>query len=134
MTAPTLHHVAIVVRDIDAALPFWREQLGLEMRVVRDVPAQRVRVALLAAGDGLVELIQPLDGESGVARYLAGLERDAGLHHLCLAVDDLRAELGRLERQGVELVDRVPRPGAEGDVAFLHPRAAGGVLVELTEK
>lgn len=134
MSAPSLHHVAIVVKDIADALRFYRDKLGLSVREVRDVPDQRVRIAFLPLGESLLELVQPLDESSGVARYLAELERDAALHHVCLAVDDLPGELGRLERGGTELVDRAPRPGAEGEVAFLHPRASGGVLVELIDR
>ncbi len=133
MTARSLHHVAIVVRDLDAALGVWRDLLGLRVQEVKDVPQDRVRIALLPAGGTLIELVQPLDAESGVARYLAS-RGESALHHVCLAVDDLPSELGRLAAAGVELVDRAPRRGAEGDVAFLHPRAASGVLVELIQR
>ncbi len=133
MTARSLHHVAIVVRDLDAALGVWRDLLGLRVQEVKDVPQDRVRIALLPAGGTLIELVQPLEAESGVARYLAS-RGESALHHVCLAVDDLPSELGRLAAAGVELVDRAPRRGAEGDVAFLHPRAASGVLVELIQR
>lgn len=130
---PSLDHVAIVVRDIPDALRFYRDALGLSVREVRDLPDQRVRIALLPLGESLLELVQPLDDASGVARYLAERDRDT-LHHVCVAVDDLRAELARLSASGVELVDREPRRGAAGQVAFLHPRATGGVLVELLDR
>jgi methylmalonyl-CoA epimerase len=128
-----LHHVAIVVRDIDAELAFYRDTLGLAPRSRRDVPEQRVRIAFLPVGETLIELVQPTDDDSGVARFLAERGRST-LHHLCFAVDDLARTLETLERHGVELVDRVPRRGAEGDVAFVHPRAANGVLVELIDR
>jgi len=133
VTAGSLHHVAIVVPSIAAALSFYRDTLGFAAREPRDVPDERVRVAFLEAGDLLVELVEPLDDTSGVARYLAARGR-ATLHHLCFVVDDLAATLRRLEEGGIELIDRVPRAGVEGDVAFLHPRAADGVLVELIDR
>ncbi len=128
-----LHHVAIVVRDLDAELALYRERLGLDARALRDVPDQRARVAFLPVGNVLVELVQPTDVESGVARFLAERGRST-LHHLCFVVDDLAATLDALAAQGVELVDRAPRRGAEGDVAFLHPGAADGVLIELIDR
>jgi methylmalonyl-CoA/ethylmalonyl-CoA epimerase len=133
MRARELHHVAIVVADIEAELAFYRDHLGLEAAAVRDVPDQRARIAFLPVGGTLLELVQPTDAESGVARFLAERGRST-LHHLCFAVDDLAGALSALARDGVELVDHAPRPGAEGDVAFLHPRAAHGVLVELIDR
>ncbi|HKW79236.1 MAG TPA: methylmalonyl-CoA epimerase [Candidatus Limnocylindria bacterium] len=133
MKAQDLHHVAVVVRDIDAELAFYRDTLGLEARSIETVPDQRVRVAFLVVGKTLLELLQPTDAESGVARYLRERGRST-MHHLCFAVDDLAGTLDRLASAGVELVDRTPRRGAEGDVAFLHPRAGNGVLVELIDR
>jgi len=100
---------------------------------VREIVDQRVRAVFLAGPNGRIELIEPTDPESGVARFLAERGK-ATLHHLCYVVDDLGATLRALEAKGVELIDRVPRRGAEGDVAFLHPRASGGVLVELIDR
>jgi methylmalonyl-CoA epimerase len=128
-----LHHVAIVVRDLDAELAFYRDTLGLPTGAPTDVPDQQVRIAFLPVGDTLVELVQPTDGETGVARFLRERGRST-LHHVCFAVDDLARTLEELAREGVELLDRTPRRGAEGDVAFLHPRAANGVLVELIDR
>lgn len=133
MRARELHHVAIVVKDIDAALGLWRDLLGMEVSEVRDVPNDRVRIAFLPAGETLLELVQPLDDTSGVARYLAR-RGESALHHVCFAVDDLAGALGELAGAGVELLDRAPRHGAEGDVAFLHPRSGKGVLIELIER
>jgi methylmalonyl-CoA/ethylmalonyl-CoA epimerase len=130
--AKDLHHVAVAVPSIADALPFYRDTLGLRLRETREVPDQRVRIAFLEASNTLVELVEPLDPGSGVGRFLAEHGRPI-LHHVCFAVDDLAGTLDRLAAQGVELVDRAPRHGAEGDVAFLHPRASGGVLVELIE-
>lgn len=128
-----LHHVAVVTADIEAELALYRDRLGLEPRAIRDVPEQRVRIAFLSVGGVLLELVQPTDAESGVARFLAERGRST-LHHLCFAVDHLGAALDELAAEGVELVDRTPRKGAEGDVAFLHPRAADGVLIELIDR
>lgn len=128
-----LHHVAVVVADIEPALGFWRDRLGLAVREVREVPEQRVRIAFLELGPVLLELVQPLDPDSGVARFLA--ERGpSALHHVCLTSDGLRQELAELAAAGVEVVDAAPRRGAHGQVAFLHPRAADGVLVELIDR
>ncbi len=127
-----LHHVAIVVPDLDAELRRYAG-FGLEARETRDVPEQRVRIAFLPAGGTLIELVQPSDAASGAARFLAERGRST-LHHVCFVVDDLAKTLRELAARGVELIDREPRRGAEGDVAFLHPRAADGVLIELIDR
>lgn len=132
MTTGSLHHLAIAVPSIAGALPFYRDTLRFAPGEVREVPDQRVRVVFLEGAGALLELVEPLDDTSGVARYLAARGRST-LHHVCFVVDDLAGTLRRLEAAGVELIDRVPRAGAEGDVAFLHPRAADGVLVELID-
>lgn len=133
MQVSELHHVAIVVADLEAELTLYRERFGLQASGVRDVADQRVRIAFLPVGGTLLELLQPTDTESAVARFLAERGRST-LHHLCFAVDDLAGVLEQLAASGVELVDRVPRRGAEGDVAFLHPRATDGVLIELIDR
>ena len=131
--AGPLHHVGIVVPSLVAALPFYRDVLGYAVGPQQIIAEQRVRVVFLSKGESRVELLEPTDAESGVARFLAERGR-ATLHHLCFEVADLAATLDRLARDGVELVDRSPRAGAVGQVAFLHPRAAGGVLVELLQR
>lgn len=128
-----LDHVGVVVPKIADALSFYRDVLGLEADEPRDLPDQAVRVAFVGAGSARVELLEPLDDASGVARFLAERGRPT-LHHVCFAVDDLSGALGELRERGYELVDHEPRRGAEGMVAFLHPRAAGGVLVELLQR
>jgi methylmalonyl-CoA/ethylmalonyl-CoA epimerase len=128
MHSMTFDHVAIAVADLDAAVKLWCEAFGLRCEHVEDVPAQRVRVAFLRGqGPGArVELIQAADPEAGVARFLG--ERGAALHHVAFAVADLA---GALAATALQKIDAAPRPGAEGrQVAFLHPRATGGVLVE----
>lgn len=127
-----LHHLAIVVADVDAELALWR-RFGLEARAVQEVPDQRIKIAFVPLGNTLVEFLQPTDPATGVARFLAERGRST-LHHVCFEVDDLAGTLRRLEGEGVELVDRAPRRGAEGQVAFLHPRAADGVLIELIDR
>jgi methylmalonyl-CoA/ethylmalonyl-CoA epimerase len=128
-----LHHVAIAVRRIDEALPFFRDTLGFSSEEVRDLPDQHVRVVFLGDKKQRIELVQPTDAESGVAKFVAEHPKPT-LHHVCYVVDDLAGTLARLERDGVELVDRAPRRGAEGMVAFIHPRASGGVLIELIDR
>ncbi len=131
--AGELHHVAVVVASIEESLPHYRDTLGLHAGTVREIADQRVRVLFLDAPNASIELIQPMDDTSGVARFLAERGRPT-LHHLCFVVDDLRGTLASLTRRGVELIDHEPRRGAEGEVAFLHPRATNGVLVELIDR
>jgi methylmalonyl-CoA/ethylmalonyl-CoA epimerase len=128
-----LHHVAIAVPRLEAALPFFRDTLGLTAEPVRELADQRVRVVFLGDARPRIELIQPTDSDSGVAKFVAERAKPT-LHHVCYVVDDLAGTLERLERDGVELVDRAPRRGAEGMVAFIHPRASGGVLIELIDR
>jgi methylmalonyl-CoA/ethylmalonyl-CoA epimerase len=128
-----LHHVAIAVPRIDDALPFFRDTLGLAAEPVRDLADQHVRMVFLGGAKGRIELIQPTGGESGVAKFVAEHPKPT-LHHVCYIVEDLAATLEKLARDGVELIDRAPRRGAEGMVAFIHPRASGGVLIELIDR
>ena len=126
-----VHHVAIVVRSLAATLGFYRDLLGLDLEQVQEMEHDRVRIAFLAVGESKIELVEPTDDTTGVARFLAA--KGEGFHHVCLEVPDLAASLTRLAIDGVELIDTAPRKGAEGPVAFLHPRSCGGVLVELIE-
>src|SRR5207244_6843070 len=124
-----IHHVAIVVKSIEAALPLYRDLLGLPLESILDIESDRVRIAFLGVGESKVELVQPTDETTGVARFLA--KEGEGFHHVCPEVANLTEELTRLGIDGVELIDSAPRRGAEGPVAFLHPRSCHGVLVEL---
>ena len=133
MNVGPLHHVAIAVPRIEEALPFFRDTLGLRAGAVREVPEQGVRAVVLGNSEQRIELVEPLDGRSGVGRFVAERGRPV-LHHVCYIVDDLPGTLRRLERDGVALIDRVPRPGVEGRIAFIHPRASGGVLIELVDR
>lgn len=130
-TPGRVHHVATVVRSIDDSLGFYRDVLGLELETVMEIPADRVRIAFLAVGESKVELVEPTDDTTGVARFLAS--KGEGFHHVCFEVDNLAETLLRLEIEGIELIDTAPRRGAEGPVAFIHPRSGHGVLVELIE-
>jgi methylmalonyl-CoA/ethylmalonyl-CoA epimerase len=123
-----IHHAGIVVTRLEAAYRFYRDTLGLPLLKEATIADQGVRAALLAAGESEIELLEPLAPDNGVGRFLA--RRGEGLHHLCFETDVDRM-LERLERRHVELLDRVPRAGLAGRVAFLHPRACAGVLVEL---
>ncbi len=126
-----VHHVALIVRSIDDAVGLWRDQLGLPLETVMDIPQDRVRIAFLGVGESKIELVEPTDDTTGVARFLAS--KGEGFHHVCFEVANLAETLLRLEFDGLELIDTVPRRGAEGPVAFVHPRSGHGVLVELIE-
>jgi methylmalonyl-CoA epimerase len=126
-----VHHVALIVASVEGALEFWRDLLGLEVETVMDIPSDRVRIAFLGVGESKVELVQPTDDTTGVARFLAS--KGEGFHHVCFEVANLSETLLRLEIDGLELIDSAPRRGAEGPVAFIHPRSCHGVLVELIE-
>ena len=126
-----VHHVALIVRSIDDALRLWRDSLHLELETVVDIPTDRVRIAFLGVGESKVELVEPTDDTTGVARFLAS--KGEGFHHVCFEVPNLAETLLRLEIGGLELIDTSPRRGAEGPVAFIHPRSCHGVLVELIE-
>ena len=135
MSVGPVHHVAIVVASIAEALPGYRRLFGLEPEAPPiDFAPQRVRLCFLATGPDpavRIELVEPTDDESGVARYLA--TNGEGLHHVCFVTDDLPATLEGLAAAEAELIDREPRPGAHGTVAFVHPRTLNGVLWELLE-
>jgi methylmalonyl-CoA epimerase len=126
-----VHHVALIVRSIDDALGLWRDALHLELETVMDIPDDGVRIAFLGVGESKIELVEPTDDSTGVARFLEN--KGEGFHHVCFEVANLAETLLRLEIDGIELIDPAPRRGAEGPVAFLHPRSCHGVLVELIE-
>lgn len=130
-TLKKINHVAIVVADIDEALKFWRDALGIEMSHLEDVPSQKAQVAFLPLGDSEVELVKPTTDDTGAAKFLA--ERGGGMHHLCFETDDLVGMLTDLKEKGVRLINEEPivLPGRK--MAFVHPKSTGGVLVELYE-
>ncbi len=126
-----VHHVAVVVRDLEASLRLWRDTLGLPVELILPIEHDRVTIAFLPVGESKIELVQPTDDTTGVARFLAN--KGEGFHHVCFEVSNISEALMRLEMDGIELIDTVARKGAEGPVAFLHPRSCQGVLVELIE-
>jgi methylmalonyl-CoA/ethylmalonyl-CoA epimerase len=125
-----INHVAMVVADMEQALSFWRDALGMDVHELREVPAEQSQVAFLPLPGSEVELVQPTTEDSGIAKYLA--KRGPGMHHICLEVDDIEAMLAQLKAKGVRLINESPRTAADGkQYAFIHPEATGGVLVEL---
>lgn len=125
-----IQHVAIVVEDIEAALAFWRDALGLELQHVEELPEQKSVVAFMPLAQSEIELVKPTTDDSGVARYLQ--KRGPGMHHICFEVDDIHSFLAQLKTRGVRLINETPVTGAGGTlVAFIHPESANGVLVEL---
>lgn len=129
-STPRIAHLGLAVRSIDDAAPFFRDVLKLQPVPLDD--SDGARIAGFAAGDALIELLEPERSDSPIARFIE--KRGPGIHHLCLAVDDLDAMLATCRAAGVVLVDEHPRIGAEGKrIAFLHPKSTGGILIELTE-
>jgi methylmalonyl-CoA/ethylmalonyl-CoA epimerase len=130
MRPTRIAHVGIAATSIDALIPFYRDVLGLPETPLDD--SDGAHIAGLAAGDSLIELLEPNDAGSPIAKYLA--KRGPGIHHICFTVDDLDATLARCRRAGITLIDETPRLGAEGKrIAFLHPKSTGGILIELSE-
>jgi methylmalonyl-CoA/ethylmalonyl-CoA epimerase len=125
-----IDHVAVVVEDMERALSFWRDALGIELHELRDVPAEKSQVAFLPLAGSEVELVLPTTDDSGIAKYLA--RRGPGMHHLCLEVDDIEGMMSRLKAKNIRLVNEEPRLASDGKrYAFIHPESTGGVLVEL---
>ena len=124
-----INHVAIVVQDIDAALNFWEQTFGVELDHVEDVPSQKSKVAFLPLGESEIELVQPTTTDSGLASFLE--KRGEGMHHICIEVEDIDATLAELKSKGVRLINDVPEELPGRKMAFIHPKGANGVLVEL---
>jgi methylmalonyl-CoA/ethylmalonyl-CoA epimerase len=128
----TLDHIGVAVRDLNEALQFYRDALGLDVSAPVDVPTEQVRAVFVPVGSASIELLEATSPESPIARALE--RRGEGLHHVTLAVDDLQAALAQLKARGVRLIDETPRPGAHNSrVAFVHPSSTGGVLLELKQ-
>lgn len=130
-TVKKVNHVAIVVRDIDSALEFWNNALGIQLDHVEEVPSQQAKVAFLPVGGSEIELVQPTNSDSGMASFLE--KRGEGLHHVCVEVSDIDAMLTQLKDAGVRLINETAQilPGRK--MAFVHPKSANGVLIELYE-
>jgi len=128
-----IEHIGIATHSINDVLGFWRDALGLDVVGTEEVAEQGVRVAMLPVGESRIELLEPTGPASPVAKFLE--KRGAGIHHVAVRVDDIRAALARLKEKGARLIDESPRIGAGGClIAFVHPSAAGGVLLELIEE
>jgi len=127
-----IHHVAVVVDDMEKSLAFWRDALGVELHELRDVPDENSQVAFLPIAGAELELVMPTSQDSGIAKYLA--KRGAGMHHICLEVDDILGMLSKLRDANIHLINEAPRMADDGkQYAFIHPDSTGGVLVELYE-
>jgi methylmalonyl-CoA/ethylmalonyl-CoA epimerase len=127
-----IHHVAVVVEDIEKSLMFWRDALGMTLSQVKNVPEQKARIAFLPAGEAEVELVQPVGDDSGLAKYLE--KKGPGMHHICVQVEGIDLLLKQLKDSGVRLINEEALSGEDGKkYAFVHPESTGGVLVELYE-
>jgi methylmalonyl-CoA/ethylmalonyl-CoA epimerase len=126
-----IHHVGVVVPDLERAMGFWRDLLGLHLAKTATIQDQGVRAALLKAGESEIELLEPLNPDNGVGKFLA--RRGGGLHHVCFETDDVAKELEGARSKGIQLIDQKPRPGLAGMICFLHPKATRGVLVEYAQ-
>jgi methylmalonyl-CoA/ethylmalonyl-CoA epimerase len=126
-----INHVAIAVSEMDEALHFWRDMLGMEVAKVEEVPSQKASVAFLPAGDSEIELVRPTAPDTGMAKFIQ--EKGPGMHHVCLQVDDIEGMLADLKARGVRLINETPSVLPGRKMAFIHPKSTGGVLVELYE-
>ena len=127
-----IHHIAVLVDDLDQTLKFWRDGLGLELSQVQDIPTEMAQIAFMPTGESEIELVKPTSSDSSLARFLE--KRGPGMHHICLEVDDIVGMLAQLKAQGIQLINEEPKLGADGRrYAFVHPKSANGVMVELYE-
>ena len=126
-----IHHVAVIVRDMEASLGLYRDKMGLDVDAVMDMAYDHVIIGFLPVGEVKIELVQPTDNATGSARFLES--KGEGFHHICFEVPDIQAALDKLAAMGLTLIDTIPRKGGEGPVAFIHPKSCHGVLVELIE-
>ena len=126
-----IHHVGIVVRNLEESYAFYRDTLGLPVHKVATVEDQGVKAALLTIGNSEIELLEPINQNGGVAKFLE--RRGEGIHHICFETDDVAAELAATKAKGIEVIDQTPRKGLAGMICFLHPRANHGVLVEYAQ-
>jgi methylmalonyl-CoA epimerase len=130
-----IDHIAIIVRDIEQALLFYRDTLGITPGEIKEVPGEQVRIAFLpmgGPGGSEIELIEPTTPDSSLTKFLE--KRGEGLHHVCLEVENIDAALAEMQEKGAPVLDKQPRVATEGRAIFLHPRGTNGVLLELLEK
>ncbi|MFW5890176.1 MAG: methylmalonyl-CoA epimerase [Marinilabiliaceae bacterium] len=127
-----IEHIGIAVKNLEEAIPFYENVFGLECYAVEEVADQKVKTAFFKVGDTKIELLEPTDAEGPIGKYIE--KKGEGIHHLAFAVKGLEEKLKAAEEQGVKLIDKSPRKGAEGlNIAFLHPKSTFGVLTELCE-
>lgn len=126
-----IHHVGVVVPNLEQAMGLWRDLLGLRLTKSQTVQDQGVKAALLQVGESEIELLEPLSPDNGVGKFLA--KRGGGLHHVCFETEDVERELDGAKTKGIQLIDQKPRPGLAGMICFLHPKATRGVLVEYAQ-
>ena len=133
MNLSHIEHIGIAVTSLDEAIPFYEKVLGLDCYSIEEVKDQKVKTAFFKLGQTKIELLEPTDPESTVAKFIS--KKGEGIHHIAFAVNDIDRKLKEVEEKGVKLIDKVSRKGAEGmDIGFLHPKSTFGVLTELCEK
>jgi len=127
-----INHIGIAVTSIQEALPFYRDNLGMSFQGVEEVAEQKVKVAMLQIGEAKIELLEPTDPDSPIARFIE--KNGSGIHHLAYEVENIEQAIAKLEQEGVRMIDRTPRYGAHGTrIAFIHPKGSAGVLTELCQ-
>jgi len=129
MKIKKISHIAIAVQNIDTALSFWQDALGICLEHIEEVASQKAKVAFLPVGDCEIELVEPTDEESGTAKFLCN--RGEGMHHLCFEVEDITSALQELKQKNIRLINEQPIELEGRKMAFIHPKSAGGVLIEL---
>ena len=133
MNLSHIEHIGIAVKSLDEAIPFWEKQLGLKCYAIEEVKEQKVKTAFFMIGQSKIELLESTDPEGPIGKFIE--KKGEGIHHLAIAAKGLQTNPNELEDSGVQLIDKAPRKGAEGlDIAFVHPKATHGVLLELCEK
>lgn len=126
-------HIGIAVKSLEDTLPFYTEVLQLPLLAIEEVLSQQVKVAFLQAGETKLELLEPMSADSAIAKFIE--KRGEGIHHVALGVESIEERIEEMKVKGIRMIDETSRPGADGaDIAFMHPKAAHGVLVELCEK
>jgi len=132
MNLSHIEHLGIAVKSLEEAIPFWENMLGLKCYNIEEVKEQKVRTAFFQIGQSKIELLESTDPEGPIGKFIE--KKGEGIHHLAIAVNDIQSNLDELDAKGVQLIDKLPRKGAEGlDIAFLHPKSTHGVLLELCE-
>ena len=133
MNLTHIEHIGIAVKSLDEAIPFWEQKLGMKCYAIEEVKEQKVRTAFFKIGQSKIELLESTDPEGPIGKFIE--KKGEGVQHIAFAAPGLQGQLDDLDAAGVQLIDKAPRKGAEGlDIAFLHPKSTGGVLLELCEQ